>query len=695
MMRRYTQQSIRKRPTLVAAGAFAAAVLMLASALLQPLQVSANMFDNWENGDGGWISEGYFSNNGASDMNAANRRNCAYPDYLSRCPVLPNGDYAWEAINGDYFRGGNASTAASIERAHNLVNDLKARYDDGAWEQAGTAFIVNTMLGYTINDGRKTRSVSTAMWNDLEARLVERASRDRIDWNIDFSSNEKDTYVRQLLNADGVWRHDVVYDGTTMTRNGIIIYNDDWSQAYRIWYLCANPVGDMTGLPPLDFTLTPTITGTPSQTAGETPVSLTPIVNNGGTTGSSPAQWQITTFKLDPGVGVPGGGLSATTPVPFYGNGASVIASGSQAFNRGNNAIAVGSQTVGDYPVGTKVCYTLSVQPYKEDDARWNHSAPFCVTISKSPKVQILGNDLIVGRGVAAGSNVITSLTRKVDGTQYGSWSEYAIAPTGLVTGMASGSGYAGGTKPANLCGVSLLTFNNYTGSSCNSATIGKYAISSVAPRISARFPVSQNVPSNNVNLTGLVSSTSGTQVYGATAGVRLTVMAPTPIDGGHAIVINAPDTDVEINSDIIYASGPFSSARDIPQIVIIARNIIVAESVQRIDAWLIANGVNSSGVATPAEGRINTCGVGAAGSLNEAAGLNASVCRDRLVVNGPVIANHLVLRRTAGADSGTGAGNPAEIFNLRPDAYLWVTSYSSNASRIQTVNTKELPPRF
>ena len=62
---------------------------------------------------------------------------------------------------------------------------------------------------------------------------------------------------------------------------------------------------------------------------------------------------------------------------------------------------------------------------------------------------------------------------------------------------------------------------------------------------------------------------------------------------------------------------------------------------------------------------------------------------------NGPVIANHLIMRRTAGSDPGAASGAPAEAFNLRPDAYIWATNYNQNSGRLSTVATQELPPRF
>ena len=118
---------------------------------------------------------------------------------------------------------------------------------------------------------------------------------------------------------------------------------------------------------------------------------------------------------------------------------------------------------------------------------------------------------------------------------------------------------------------------------------------------------------------------------------------------------------------------------------MIIAKNILIADNVSNVDAWLIATGSGT-------DGRINTCG---AGGVNESTPLNANVCASELTVNGPVMAKHLIMRRTAGAGTGTTAGDPAEVFNLRADAYIWSTSYAPGTGRLPTVETTELPARF
>jgi hypothetical protein len=173
--------------------------------------------------------------------------------------------------------------------------------------------------------------------------------------------------------------------------------------------------------------------------------------------------------------------------------------------------------------------------------------------------------------------------------------------------------------------------------------------------------------------LSGLYKATTPTRISGGSA-----------ISAGRWIVINAKDTDITITNNINYTTASLSSIADIPQVVIIARNIIIADNVTNVDAWLVA-------VGSGADGRINTCG---AGSVNETTAVNATVCNNKLTVNGPIVANHLLMRRTSGADSGN-PGQPAEVFNLRADSYIWASSYSPGTGRLPTVVTTELPPRF
>ena len=450
---------------------------------------------------------------------------------------------------------------------------------------------------------------------------------------------------------------------------------------------------------PYSYTLTPT-TMLNKSGAVEVPTSvdITPTVTNSGPTNSLPTQWQLTRIDIKPGSATPkpSGGSTAIAQPPcsfFSGAGAvcESIQKGTSVFGPSGSitgdALNNATETIGELPVGSKICFALSVQPVSSSSTNWSHSAPICLTVAKKPKVQVLGSDLIVGRATPYNdsrvSQVATSSSLSgTTGKYYGSWSEYAIIPTGRVTGMASGATYSGGTTENQFCKLSLLTIANNTNPNCQVGEIGKYASGSVAPDIAGRFPATsaQMITVNSKNINTLAPSLVHTSNQ-----ANLTLTSSAAFGAGQWVVINAPDTTVTIDSNINYTSATLNGINDIPQVVIIAKNIIIGAGVTNVDAWLIATGAGSNGY-------INTCGIVPAGSPS---GINSNNCGSLLTVNGPVMANKLYMYRTAGSGLGADVGNPAEVFNLRGDAYLWATEYSSSAGRLPTVDTKELPPRF
>lgn len=173
-----------------------------------------------------------------------------------------------------------------------------------------------------------------------------------------------------------------------------------------------------------DYNLTPTITGTPAFTDGDSTgtnkATLSPSVNNTGSTASDAnAQWRVVRFNLKPGAALVAGGDSGSAPEQFYGNGASAIANGTGVtFAKNVTNLIVAKQVIGDFPIGTRICFALSVQPISQANGNWRNSTPFCVTIAKSPKFQVHGGDIRVGSNYVdqvstSGSNIITTQTTK------------------------------------------------------------------------------------------------------------------------------------------------------------------------------------------------------------------------------------------------------------------------------------------
>lgn len=403
--------------------------------------------------------------------------------------------------------------------------------------------------------------------------------------------------------------------------------------------------------------------------AGNSPAvpTATAITNNNGSSAVQPS--------------VPCSYFTSTGAVTCRQETSTPATTGTANFRTGTTNFFARNLVAGDLAVGTRLCYALSVYSYNSasgTDQRWRHGAPRCMVVAKAPVVNVTGGDVIVGKG-GTGNIVTQSTQRQVGGTRiFGSWGEYAIAASGEIFSMASGGGYSGGSTNLNVCAAQLLSFANANNNTtCTNATRkGLYTTNGTLPLVGARFSNQFTIPSNQTrNLTALQ-----TGVYSATGTLTLTNSAA-DMPAGKWVVINAPTATVNITNDITYSDGPFDSISDIPQLIIVANRINIAGSVGRVDAWLVATGTT---------GRINTCS-----DVATPVTLRSTICDRPLAVNGPVIARELLLYRTAGAGTGADAGDPAELFNLRPDAYLWAINYQANSGRAQTVYSQELPPRF
>ncbi|MDR2063331.1 MAG: hypothetical protein LBQ02_00860 [Candidatus Nomurabacteria bacterium] len=207
------------------------------------------------------------------------------------------------------------------------------------------------------------------------------------------------------------------------------------------------------------------------------------------------------------------------------------------------------------------------------------------------------------------------------------------------------------------------------------------------------------------------------------------------------------------ITGNITYNSSELSSIYEIPQVIIFADDIDIAPSVTQIDAWLMvglkggsgtintcANGIAEGTLIASNGGDVFTSQDNLKGdpsTPSSANGNQSEQCRNRLKINGPVQAKKLKLLRTWGAGMGldcnydykdgigyansnqaewpnggrtgncvnfgsTGTGSfpydsatPAEVFNLRADAYLWSYRQVENYSQAFVTYSREVAPRY
>ncbi len=434
---------------------------------------------------------------------------------------------------------------------------------------------------------------------------------------------------------------------------------------------------------PYSYTLNPVVTVNRTSGGVGAPVAVQPSITNNGPTKSQPADWQVTRFIIKPGLVVPAGAVSALAPCAYVKTQVAAAdctekfnsdsASGA-VFGLGVSTLTGTNDTLTDLAVGSHVCFLLSVNPNANDNPNYRHSQPACVVISKSPLVQVLGGDLRVGAAFTGNSMVAsiirTSVTIKTD-KSYGSWGEYGLIAPGTITGAGSGSSYSGGIACIDSCVTNSLSF-------ANTPSVGGFVPTTKIPNVAASFPVTSTTPTF-LNLSDAAQKRveTGTGAITISGGV---------IAQGQWLVINAPNATVTITGDITYANGTLSTIADIPQLIIIADQINIENNVKNVDAWLIASGPT---------GTIVTCSKSGATNVTTATQLTTNLCQNPLVINGPVMAKKLYLLRTAGSDQGTTSSDPAEIINLRPDAYLWGIAHNSNSGRLTTVYETELPPRF
>ncbi len=259
----------------------------------------------------------------------------------------------------------------------------------------------------------------------------------------------------------------------------------------------------------------------------------------------------------------------------------------------------------------------------------------------------------------------------------YGSWGEYGIIANGKAD-SASGAGLSSSFNGRS--GVTPRDYNKLT-----FANIPKYGNFSSTSSVPDNFTLpsvggTRGSISGNVDVNSLASGE-----YNA-GNVTLT---GSKLSVGKSIVIKSSGV-VRISGDLLYTDT--NDVRQLPQLIIYAKNIIIEPSVGEVNAWLI----------TQKDGYVSTCGVviSAGGWLS---GVSESSCGKQLKVNGPIKTGHLFLRRTYGGKHASSAkndpnmhpGTPAEIINLRADTYIWAYNNYQNTGAISTVNVRELPPRY
>ncbi len=370
-------------------------------------------------------------------------------------------------------------------------------------------------------------------------------------------------------------------------------------------------------------------------------------------------------------------------------------------------------------PVGTKICFVVSVKPWYDQEITkanrdsWFHGTPNCIVIDKRPKLQVRGGGVLTTGSISTNNTTIS-------GRRHGSWTEYDAVANGPITNFATNSGYLRRT------GINSPYFNSLTFANVNNK-LGRFSSSNNISHlrsansshlsIAGYFSDLNNADKretvsfrlNNAYLNNLGPKPLNDKFFIIKADRAITITEPLNIPKGRRVVILAKE-GIEVKHNINYAQNGIGSIADIPQLILISDRLITIDpGVTKVDAWLVADNNNGNAL-------INTC--------NQGGNLSAKTCAQQLVVNGPIIANQLKPRRTSFSDTGSELRNingawadvalvanqnaiqeangtihntnlPAEIFNFRPDAYLFGYSAASGNNVFKTTSLKELPARY
>lgn len=259
----------------------------------------------------------------------------------------------------------------------------------------------------------------------------------------------------------------------------------------------------------------------------------------------------------------------------------------------------------------------------------------------------------------------------------YGSWGEYGIianskADSASGAGLSSSFNGRSGVTPRDYNKLTFANIPKYGNFSSTSSVPDNFTLPSIR---GARGNISGNVDVNSL--------ASGEYNAGnvTLTGSKLSV--------GKSIVIKSSGV-VRISGDLLYTDT--NDVRQLPQLIVYAKNIIIEPSVGEVNAWLI----------TQKDGYVSTCGV-VISDVAWLSGVSDVSCGKQLKINGPIKTGRLFLRRTYGGKHASSAkndpnmhpGTPAEIINLRADTYIWAYNNYRNTGAISTMNVRELPPRY
>lgn len=339
---------------------------------------------------------------------------------------------------------------------------------------------------------------------------------------------------------------------------------------------------------------------------------------------------------------------------------------------------------------GSVVCFGASMYPWSkefskadyeagakiEDKYRWAHSEPKCFTVSKKPFFSV-ENGMVVTSG-----GIVTNINRRWSDPnsktaifRAGSWAEYSAIANQQIANLFATNAYTSGR--VRVTGGSSNTYQKWHRLTfANTPSYGHYA-GDATGELTDPIAFFNNLPTGNYANT-TIHRPGGNTIGGNLSGVYIY------------------NGDTTITSNITAgSSGNSGAVGDLSQAVIVVNgNLTINSNVTHVDAWLLVSGTLYTSDRPVTESAISKQGIGDT--------------ENALVINGPVRANEIKLRRTAGSGFKSpmnSLGNlnnpneqfrmPAETFRLTPDTYVWSYYNSLDKGKVQTVYLREVAPRY
>jgi hypothetical protein len=374
-----------------------------------------------------------------------------------------------------------------------------------------------------------------------------------------------------------------------------------------------------------------------------------------------------------------------------------------------------------DLRPGQYVCYILSVRswtndPYHYKDARpdnmngvgvdngqWRNDS-VCVQVTKTASVHIRGADAWAGSSTTAG--ICNKLDNKADTgfesttprNNSGSWGQYGLFTPGNISVNFGSGGRTSWTASSGNSLEDLMKFantpqlGNFTASHC-ATNMWSYYYNQLPKDIDV---IGQG---ESVDTAYMISSWAEALARAGNSAVtenvyysdgNLTIDSVVTLGANQRIVL-VVNGDVTINQNIMYGSG-YNSIYEIPNLTIIATNIIINPNVHQLAGVYVVSGIfwDCGDGRAANDSAFNYEGICAKGNDN-----SYSADDEGLTLSGALITGGLRLQRTNGTKNISDA-KPAEVIQYTPALYLQDYAQKVTIQKdIKTILTREVAPRF